>query len=116
MDKGLKCVILRPGIICAENNYHWGDKLIAKLAAAVNQIYNTVDGNYTENEFTVRMVHAMNKTLIIPDGNPIRMTYNCNKIRNDLGYRPINKFEETVVQLEEQAQSWFLTHGEPHHK
>ncbi|WP_341280202.1 NAD(P)-dependent oxidoreductase [Paenibacillus sp. FSL H8-0537] len=136
-DNGLKCVILRPGIICAENNSHWGDRLIAKLAAAekvdwihpedltpwvhadnlaemcvlaathsaaVNQIYNAVDGNYTENEFTVRIARAMNKTLIIPDGNPIRMTYNCNKIRNDLGYRPINNFEETVAQLEEQAQ------------
>lgn len=138
MAMGLDCVILRPGIICAENNSHWGDRLIAKLAAAdnidwihpedltpwvhadnlaemcvlaathaaaVNQTYNAVDGNYTESEFSVRIVHALNKTLIIPDGSPIRMAYNYNKIRNELGYRPIKKLEETVAQLEKQAQS-----------
>lgn len=138
ISSGLKCVILRPGVICAENNSHWGDQLIAKIStvenvtwihpddvtpwvhaenlaemcvlaathpAAVNQIYNAVDGNYKENEFTVRIAHAMKKTLIIPDGNPIRMTYRCNKIKNDLGYRPIKKFEETVAQLEKQARN-----------
>lgn len=142
---GLKCVILRPGIICAEYNSHWGDKLIAQLDGvetvtwihpedltpwvhaenlaemcvltathplAVNQIYNAVDGNYTEKKFTVRIAQAMNKTISIPDGNPIRMTYNCNKIRNDLHYRPIKGFKETVVQLEKLAQSWRLIHRE----
>ncbi|MFD1176446.1 NAD-dependent epimerase/dehydratase family protein [Paenibacillus puldeungensis] len=79
--------------------------LAATHPAAVNQTYNAVDGNYKENEFTVRIAHAMKKTLIIPDGNPIRMTYRCNKIKNDLGYRPIKKFEETVAQLEEQARN-----------
>ncbi|WP_341280209.1 NAD(P)-dependent oxidoreductase [Paenibacillus sp. FSL H8-0537] len=138
MADGLGCVILRPGIICAENNSHWGDRLIAKLAAAdnidwihpddltpwvhadnlaemcvlaathaaaVNLTYNAVDGNYTEGEFSVRIVHALNKTLIIPDGSPIRMAYSCNKIRNELGYRSIKNFEETVAHLEEQARS-----------
>ncbi|MFD2114784.1 NAD-dependent epimerase/dehydratase family protein [Paenibacillus yanchengensis] len=140
---GLECVILRPGVVCAEHNSHWGDKLITKLAevenvtwihpddltpwvhadnlaemcvlaakhpAAVNQIYNAVDGNYTEKEFTVRIALAMQKQLIIPDGSPIRMTYSYNKIKNDLGYHPIKKFEQTVVQLEEQACRWILTH------
>jgi len=141
---GLKCVILRPGVICAEYNSHWGDKLIAKLDAvekvtwihpedltpwvhadnlaemcvlvvtdpvAVNQTYNAVDGNYTENEFTVRIARAMKKTLTIPNGNPIRMAYSYNKIRNDLGYRPIKNFEETVFQLEKIAESLSPSHG-----
>lgn len=135
--RGLQCVILRPGVICSEYNSHWGDKLIAKLAAAesinwihpedltpwvhadnlaemcvlvathpaaVNEIYNAVDGNYTEQEFTVRIARALKKTLVIPDGSPIRMTYRYDKIKNDLGYRPVKKFEDTVTQLEEQAQ------------
>lgn len=134
---GLKAVILRPGVVCAEYNSHWGDKLIAKIDAvenvtwihpedltpwvhadnlaemyvlvatdpvALNQTYNAVDGNYMENEFTARIARVMKKTLIIPKGNPIRMSYSNNKIRNELGYRPIKNFEETVLQLEKQAQ------------
>lgn len=137
---GLKAVILRPGVVCAEYNSHWGDKLIAKIDAvenvtwihpedltpwvhadnlaemcvlvathpmALNQTYNAVDGNYTENEFTARIARVMKKSLIIPDGNPIRMSYSNKKIRNDLGYRPIKNFEETVLQLEKQAQGLF---------
>lgn len=141
---GLKCVILRPGVICAEYNSHWGDKLIAKLdavekvtwihpqdltpwvhadnlaemcvlvvtdPAAMNQTYNALDGNYTENEFTVRIARAMKKALTIPNGNPIRMAYSYNKIRNDLGYLPIKSFEETVFQLEKLAESLSPSHG-----
>lgn len=143
--RGLDCVILRPGVICSEQNSHWGDKLVAKLAAvenvtwihpddltpwvhgenlaemcvlaathpmAVSQIYNAVDGNYTEQEFTIRLAHAMKKTLIIPDGNPIRMAYSDNKIKVELGYHPTKNFEETVTALEEQARNWSLSNGE----
>jgi len=140
--RGLESVILRPGVVCAEHNSHWGDKMIAKLLevenvtwihpedltpwvhadnlaemcvlaaihpAAAKQTYNAVDGNYTEDKFTTRLARAINKELIIPDGKPIRMTYSTNKIRNDLGYSPIKTFEETVVQLEEQARRHMLT-------
>ncbi len=139
---GLNYVILRPGVICSPSNSHWGDKLIAKIAAvesvdwihpeditpwvhadnlaemcvlaathsaAVCRIYNAVDGNYMENEFALRIARALNKRMIIPDGDPIRMTYLYDKISNDLGYRPIKPFEETVALLEEQARGWFLS-------
>jgi nucleoside-diphosphate-sugar epimerase len=77
--------------------------LAATHPAPVNQIYNAVDGNYSDNEFTLRIVRSMKKTLIIPDGNPLRTAYRINKIRNELEYRPIKTFEETVLQLEKQA-------------
>lgn len=145
MANGLPCVILRPGVICSEHNSHWGDKMIAKLAAvdqvtwihpddltpwvhaenlaemcvlaathpaAVNEIYNAVDSNVTEDMFTVRIAQAMKKELVIPDGSPIRMAYSCSKIATDLGYRPIKTFEATVAHLEEQAQGWIVTHKE----
>lgn len=84
--------------------------LVATHPDAVNQIYNAVDGNYTESEFTVRIAQAMKKKIIIPDGNPIRMSYSCTKLKNDLGYHPIKTFEETVLQLEKQAHSWIPSH------
>jgi nucleoside-diphosphate-sugar epimerase len=135
---GLPIVILRPGVISAEYNSHWGDKLVAKIdaaeevtwihpddltpwvhadnlaemcilaathPAACNQVYNAVDGNYREDEFTARIARAMDKTLKIPGGNPIRMAYRHNKIRDELGYRPVVTFEETVAHLENQARS-----------
>ncbi len=143
MARGLQGVILRPGIICAEHNSHWGDRLVAKLAqadrvtwihpddltpwvhaenlaemcvlaathpVAVNQVYNAIDGNYREDEFTLRIVRAMDKKLTIPDGDPIRMAYSFHKIKDDLGYRPVRTFEETVSQLEEQGRLWLLSH------
>lgn len=86
--------------------------LVATHPKAVNESYNAVDGNYAENEFTVRIAQALKKKIIIPDGNPIRMSYSCTKLKNDLGYHPIKKFQETVVQLEKQAHSWMFTHEE----
>lgn len=84
--------------------------LAATHPKAVNQSYNAVDGNYAEKEFTIRIAQAMNKKLTIPKGNPIRMAYSGEKLKNDLGYRPIRSFEDTVLQLEKQARSWSLTH------
>lgn len=137
MAKGLPGVILRPGTIVSVHNSHWGDRLVAQLAqaveitdvhpddltpwvhaenvaeigvlaathpAAVGEAYNAVDRNVAESERTVRMAQVLKKKLIIPDGDPIRTTYPADKIVEDLGYRPIRTFEDTMIQLEEQAR------------
>lgn len=53
IDKGLACVILRPGAICAEQNSHWGDKQIEKMKQV-----DTVTWLHPEN--MVPWVHAEN--------------------------------------------------------
>ncbi|QUL54914.1 NAD(P)-dependent oxidoreductase [Paenibacillus tritici] len=78
--------------------------LAATHPAAVNQCYNAVDGNYPEQEFTVRIGRAMNKKFTTPGGDPIRMAYSYTKIKDELGYSPVIGFEETMIQLEKQAR------------
>ncbi|OWR32024.1 epimerase [Saccharibacillus sp. O23] len=135
--EGLPIVILRPGLISAEENSHWGDKLVAKLAeaekvdwlhpddlapwvhaenaaemcvlaatrpASVGQAYNAIDGNYPESQFGLRILRALNKQPIIPGGDPILTAYSHSKIVDELGYRPVRTFEETMAALEEQAR------------
>ncbi len=132
MDKGLTCVILRPGAICAEQNSHWGDKQVERMKQvdtvtwlhpedmipwvhaenlaemcmisctnpnAVNQIYHAIDGNYRESDFRLKIAQAMGKSFQIPDREPERTIYVCDKIRAELGYRPVRSFEETVSAL-----------------
>ena len=137
MDKGLGCVILRPGIICAEHNSHWGDRAIAQMREvetfasmhpddmvpwvhtenlaemcliacthpqAGNQIYHAIDGNYRASEFLIKIARAMGKTVQPPDRAPQRAIYSCDKIRVELGYRRVRRFDETMNALEIQAQ------------
>jgi len=83
--------------------------LAATHPTAINETYNAVDGNYTEQEFTVRIAGSLKKALVIPDGSPIRMSYSYNKIKNDLGYLPVKNFEDTVAHLEKQAQDYIAS-------
>lgn len=78
--------------------------LAAAQPAAVNQCYNAIDGNYPEQNFTMRIGLALDKKFVIPGGAPIRTAYSCDKMKNELGYSPVKTFEETVVRLEQQAR------------
>ncbi|MCQ4087813.1 NAD(P)-dependent oxidoreductase [Saccharibacillus sp. JS10] len=78
--------------------------LAATHSKAAGQAYNAVDGNYPEQQFSIRILEALNKSFTIPGGDPIKTVYSHNKIVEELGYRPIRTFEETVALLEEQAR------------
>ena len=78
--------------------------LAATHPAAAGQAYNAIDGNYPESQFGLRILRALNKQPSIPGGDPILTAYSGSKIVDELGYRPVRTFEETVAALEEQAR------------
>lgn len=63
-----------------------------------NQIYNAIDGNFSEEEFRVRLITALGKNLKVPNRLKERPVYSNTKIK-ELGYRPIQTFEQTISNL-----------------
>ncbi|WP_017813143.1 NAD-dependent epimerase/dehydratase family protein [Paenibacillus shenyangensis] len=78
--------------------------LAAVRPSAVGQVYHAVDGNYPESQFRLRILQALKQQPIIPEGKPILTIYKTGKIADQLGYRPIRTFEDTLTALEEQAR------------
>lgn len=63
-----------------------------------NQIYNAIDGNFSEEKFRIRLITALGKELKVPNRLKERSIYSNTKIK-ELGYRPIKTFEQTVSNL-----------------
>lgn len=63
-----------------------------------NEVYNTIDGNYPEKEFRVKLTTALGKKMKVPNRMKQVPIYDHTKI-NKLGYRPIKSFETTVTNL-----------------
>ena len=63
-----------------------------------NQTYNAIDGNFSEDEFRVRLITALGKKLKVPNRLKERPNYSNTKIK-ELGYRPIQSFEQTISNL-----------------
>jgi len=63
-----------------------------------NQTYNAIDGNFSEEEFRVRLITALGKKLKVPNRLKERPIYSNTKIK-ELGYRPIQTFEQTISNL-----------------
>lgn len=63
-----------------------------------NEVYNTIDGNFPEKEFRVKLISALGKKMEIPNRIKQVPIYDYSKIK-ELGYRPLKSFEQTITNL-----------------
>lgn len=63
-----------------------------------NQTFNAIDGNYSEKNFRVKLVEELGKELIVPNREIESPIYSNDKIKQ-LGYKPIQSFDRTMINL-----------------